>query len=266
MKVSLFTALLYAASFVVAAPPNAIQDLAVRNLNPLEPYSALEKRKGGGGGKGGGSSSSGSGGKSGSSSSSGSGSGSFSFSSTSNTGGKTREGSGSLPAYGTRYAGGATVPYTAGARSPALGITPFLLPVGALLIFPGVWHYGLWGYPYSYPYYYNSHGRNTTSNVTCVCEQYSECGCDPDGNSTFLNQMVGNGTDAPVNTSLVRTVDYGNGSASTYINGTLDNGTTAPGGTDPSNEDEANGGVRLVSMYGGYWVMIATVIAGVTLL
>lgn len=93
---------------------------------------ALEKRKGGGGGgRGGGSSSGGgsSGGRSGSGSS-GRPISSYSFSPQSNIGGKTIGGSGPPPAYpGGRYAGGATVPYTAGGRSPSRGIAPYAFPL-----------------------------------------------------------------------------------------------------------------------------------------
>jgi hypothetical protein len=66
-----------------------------------------------------------------------------------------------------------------------------------------------------------------------------------------------------VNSSLVRTVDFGNGSADTYINGSLANGTTASGGTDPSNADEISAGMKLAMSYGGYWVMVATVAGGI---
>ena len=99
--------------------------------------------------------------------------------------------------------------------------------------------------------------------MSCLCQRYQVCGCDPDNNSTFLEDVVGNGTNAPVNTTLVRTVDYGNGTASTYINGSLANGTTASGGTDPSNADQIAAGVKLMMSYAGYWVMVVTMIAAV---
>src|SRR6266702_1898664 len=54
--------------------------------------------------------------------------------SNSNAGGKTVSGSGVRPAYGggRYYGGGATVPYTAGQRSP-LGLAPLLIPPIAAL-------------------------------------------------------------------------------------------------------------------------------------
>ena len=183
------------------------------------------------------------------------------LSSTQNTGGRTISGSGPAPAYGGRYAGGAAVPYTAGARSPTRGVLPYALPIAAIGFFPGLWLYGsLWAYPYGSPYYYNHNGRNTTANVTCLCQQYSECGCDDTGNSTLVQSIVNNGTDQPVNSTVSQFVTWPNGTSDAYINGTLPNGTTAPGGTDPSNTDEIpSGAARLMMNLGGYWIMVVTV-------
>lgn len=263
MKFFPLTALLYLTALVASAPPSSPDTgISVRDVSPLSSYNALEKRKGGGGGKGGGSSSSG--GRSGSGSSS-SGS-TYSFSSTSNVGGRTRDGSGTPKSYGNQYTGGAVVPYTAGGRSPTRSIAPFALPIAGLAIFPGIWLYGsLWAYPYGYPYHWYANGVNRTSNVTCLCQRYQVCGCDPTDNSTFLTQVVTNGSTtaiAPVNTSLVRTVEYDNGTTATYINGSLANGTTADGGTDPSNDSQVSPAVRVMLNYGGYWVMVATVTVG----
>jgi len=92
------------------------------------------------------------------------------------------------------------------------------------------------------------------------------CGCDDNGNSSYVQQLVGNGTDQPVNTSqLVVLPPLANGTQSAYVNGTLPNGTTAAGGTDPSSDAElpASGAVRLLANYGGYWVMLMTVVGSV---
>lgn len=99
--------------------------------------------------------------------------------------------------------------------------------------------------------------------MTCLCQEYQVCGCDPTDNSTFLSDVVSNGTGgAPVNSSLVRTVTFDNGTTATYINGSLANGTTSDGGTDPSDDSQISMGIRVAMSYGGYWVMIATVAAG----
>lgn len=231
-------------------------------------FQELEKRRGGGGGRGGGSSS---GGKpSGGSTSGGRPISSYSFSSQSNVGGRTREGSGTPPSYGGRYVGGATVPYTAGQRSPTRGYTPFLLPATALAFFPALWLYPVYAYPYygfgGY-HWLDNDGRNRTANVTCLCQQYSVCGCDPDpdGSNTVLAQQLtnGSGSGAPVNTTQVKVVDFGPSNTTAYINGTLDNGTTASGGTDPSNENEISAAVQLMADFGGYWT--AAIIASLFL-
>ncbi|ETI28549.1 hypothetical protein G647_00999 [Cladophialophora carrionii CBS 160.54] len=279
MKFLQLASLLYLTSLVTSAPPLAPStDISVRDASPLDQFAHLEKRKGGGGGKGGGSGSSSSGGSSsgrtGSGSSSGSGSSTrpngqpYSFSPASNVGGRTISGSGTPKQYGNRYAGGAVVPYTAGARSPTLGVAPFFIGAGALAFFPALWLYGsVFAYPYAYPYHWiDNNGQNRTSNVTCLCQRYQVCGCDPDNNSTFLTQVVTNGSTtpvAPVNTSTVRTVTFDNGTTSTYINGSLANGTTASGGTDPSDPSQVSPAVRLAVEMSGYWVMVLTVALGI---
>ncbi|KAJ8058127.1 hypothetical protein OCU04_012985 [Sclerotinia nivalis] len=244
----------------------------------------LFKRKGGGGGGGrggggGGGSSGGkggSGGSSSSSSSSSSGRGGVS-SSSSSVGGATKAGSGPRPAYGggRYYGGGATRPYSAGSRSP-LGLPALFLGVGVLSIFPGLWLYGAYSYQYHNPYTFRNQsairnatnttsasldtrqdsdttGVNETRPVTCLCAAYSECGCDDNGDTTFLDELIGDGNYAALNKTLVNVADV-NGTTTILINGTLPNGTTASGGTD-----SAAG--RTVAEGMGWWVMIAVVFA-----
>ena len=79
-----------------------------------------------------------------------------------------------------------------------------------------------------------------------------------------MQELINNGTDHPVNSSIVRYITYPNGTQAAYINGTLPNGTTAPGGTEPSDESQISAAAKMVAMYGGYWIMVATV--GVTVL
>lgn len=205
---------------------NALQrregsDISLRDVS----LNDLFKRKGGGGGGrgGGGSSSSGS-------SSSGS-SGGGRTSSSSNVGGSTSAGSGAARSYGggAYYGGGASVPYKAGDRSTG-GIRPIgLLPVAGLAFFPGLWLYGAYMYPYGSPYhYYNrSANRNESKPVTCLCERYNPCGCDDNNDQSFLNNIIGNGTN--LNGTLVQRAVV-NDTDQFFINGTLPNGTTAPGG------------------------------------
>ncbi|KAF2768818.1 hypothetical protein EJ03DRAFT_112373 [Teratosphaeria nubilosa] len=211
----------------------------------------LFKRKGGGGGggKGGGSSSGGKGG-SGSSDSSSSGSSSGSRSGTSNTGGTSKGDSGVTPSYGSGgryYGGGASVPYTAGSTSRG-GLAPVgLLGVGALAFFPGVWLYGAYAYSYPHPYTYhnNTSDRNETRPVKCLCQQYSECGCDSNNDTSYINSIANNDTVSRVANNTL------------YINGTLPNGTTAA--TSASPQSLRMQGVLEMS---GWWVPVA--IAGYT--
>jgi len=258
----------------------------------------LWKRKGGGGGGGkGGSGSSGSsgssGGKGGSGSSGSSSSGSTpKGSSSSNSGGQTKTGSGVTPNYGggRYYGGGSTTPYQAGSKSP-LGIAavPLAFGAGALAFYPGIWLYGAYAYPYSHPYTFHNRtahnntnttttttrdlhfdieirdieirqdtGLTQTKNVTCLCAMYAECGCDDNGNTTFLDSLIGDGSYANLNLSLVNVADI-NGSSMIVLNGTLPNGTTAAGGTE-----NASAAMRTIVQASGFWPMIALV--GMTVL
>ncbi|KAL1958874.1 hypothetical protein VTO42DRAFT_3711 [Malbranchea cinnamomea] len=228
-------------------------------------YSHLERRRGGGGGRGGGSGG-GSGGRSGGGGSSGGRGGSTppGSSPNSNIGGKSHSGSGSPRSYGggSYYAGGSSVPYTAGLRSP-LGIVPFFLPLGALAFFPGIWLYGAYAYLMSHTYHYHNSasGKNDTLPITCLCQQYSVCGCDDNRNSTYLNSLF-NDTDAngiPRNSSTLVVANV-NGTTGIYINGTLRNGTTAP---DPSIRDDGAVPVKLLKL-SGYWVMAAVTVVAAT--
>ncbi|OTA64198.1 hypothetical protein K449DRAFT_432731 [Hypoxylon sp. EC38] len=241
----------------------------------------LWKRKGGGGGGGrggnGGSSSGSSGGSSGGSSSGSSGSSSGSSSggrtgsggrgsSSSNTGGSTTTGSGVRPSYGggTYYGGGARTPYKAGSPSPS-GIIPLVVGGAALgyLGFIGAsWAYGAYVYPYRYPYiYYNTTiQQNETKPVSCLCDYYETCGCDDNGNQTYFNSIIGDGTYANLNRSLVTVAENETTHESTiYIRGTLPNGTTSAGGTDDPNS--AGGNLVALARAAGWWPVITTAMA-----
>ncbi|EKG18191.1 hypothetical protein MPH_04580 [Macrophomina phaseolina MS6] len=231
---------------------------------------SLEKRKGGGG-RSGGSSSSGSSSSSGGGgrSSSGGSSSSGRTSSTSNSGGRTSSGSGIRPAYGggRYYGGGATVPYTAGRRSP-LGITPFLFPLALLAFLPAAWlaagAYGAYGYHYGHPYSFrnqsdpNNNGTNTTLPIQCYCQQYSTCGCDDNNDTAYYDSLVGNGSYDALNKSLV-TVARVNGTDTLLINGVLPNGTTASGGSDSAAP-------AMVSKFGGWWAFVVLTVYAVCFL
>lgn len=228
-----------------------------RDFSPLDSHDLFKRKGGGGSGSRGGSGSSGSGSSSsrgGSSSSSGSSSSRPAGSSTSSTGGSTKGGSGVTPNYGgTYYAGGARTPYTSGTRSPS-GISPVLLPVAALAIFPGLWLYGAYAYNYPHPYTFHNSTSNTneTKPIECLCAEYQVCGCDGNTNTTYFDDLIGNGSVADLDSAVkVATV---NGTSTLVVNGTLANGTTADDGT-------ASGAARMMMELSGFWVMALTVVA-----
>ncbi|KAJ5341907.1 hypothetical protein N7541_011031 [Penicillium brevicompactum] len=283
MKFAWATSLLLLSTRVssLAIDGSQITDLAerdVENSTDLSHLVSLEKRRGGGGGGRGGSSGGSSGGRSGSSSSSSSsgssggrtgssssnsgssGSSGSRSGSSSNVGGTTSSGSGTRASYGggRYYAGGATTPYTAGSRSKGSNIAPYVLGGAALGFFPGLWLYSAYAYPYSHNYhYYNQDAhKNETYPVICVCQEYSECGCDDNVNRTYYESLF-NGTE-PKNSSVVRVVKE-NGTETIYINGTLPNGTTAADGGSTSGASP----LATVLNASGLWVTIVVVVGAV---
>ncbi|KAI8955632.1 hypothetical protein F4801DRAFT_273923 [Xylaria longipes] len=226
----------------------------------------LWKRKGGGGGGGrggsggsssGGSSSGGRGGSSGSSGSSSGGRGGIG-SSTNNQGGRTTTGTGPAPKYGggTYYGGGATAPYAAGQRSSS-GIAPALLTGAAIggIGFLGLTYlHGAWAYPYTHQYYYHNATteKNETKPVICVCDPYNPCACDDNGNQTYFNSVIGDGSYQGLNHSLVTIANNETTRQPTiYINGEEPNGTTAAGGTEAP--DSAGVSMMQLARAAGWW-------------
>lgn len=67
--------------------------------------------------------------------------------------------------------------------------------------------------------------------MTCLCEQYSSCGCDDANNSTFLDGIIGDGNLANLDKSLVN-VGNVNGTKTIVLNGTLPNDTVADASTN----------------------------------
>ncbi|KAL8825663.1 MAG: hypothetical protein Q9191_004278 [Dirinaria sp. TL-2023a] len=234
--------------------------------------SYLQKRRGGGGGGGGGGrgssggSSSSSSGSSGSSSS-GSRSGSSGSGSGSRNTGTASSSSSIRPAYGggKYYGGGATSAYKSGTRSP-LGLAPYaLVGAGAGLVFPGLWLYGAYAYNFDHPYHYHNASNTTdprnneTLPVTCLCDKYSACGCDDNGNTTYVDSLLGNGSSSDQNSTLVH-VGNVNGTKTVVINGTLPNGTD----TSSSSATPSSGALRQsVFEACGFWVVGLVVAATV---
>jgi hypothetical protein len=255
---------------------------APRAAEIVSPDNTLERRKGGGGRGGGG------GGSGGGRSGGGGGGGGSRTTPTSMTGGQTVAGSGPSRSFGRGgyYGGGAAVPYSAGSRTPrGLVAAPLLGGVALLAIMPGLWLYGsVYPYHYNNPYRFYNRSRNATENdnnnnnnnarsivirqsqqganetlpVVCLCQEFAVCGCDENDSQAYIDDLIGNGSYAALNKSLV-TVSEVNNTKTLVLNGTLPNGTTAPGGVD----DAATG--LSISQYSGYWAMGLVVLYGVML-
>ncbi|KAI8933470.1 hypothetical protein NX059_009208 [Plenodomus lindquistii] len=244
----------------------------------VSPDHTLERRKGGGG-RGGGSSSGGS-------SSGGSSSGGGRSGGSPTSGGSTRAGSGAPRGFagGKYYGGGAAVPYAAGSRTPrGLVAGAVLAPILLLSVMPGLWLYNTYPYYYNNPYrFYNRtatnrtdddtnnrrdlwtrqsqpEGKNESLPVLCLCQENSVCGCDENDDPQYLNDLVGNGSYAALNKSLVTVSDV-NGTTTLVLNGTLPDGTTAPGGTD----DVEGAAIRIGTVkYTSYAMMGLLVVGGI---
>ena len=169
----------------------------------------------------------------------------------------------STPSYGggRYYGGGATTAYKSGGRSP-LGLAPYAIGIGALGIFPGIWLAGAYAYNFNHPYYFHN-ATNTTNPrnneslpVTCLCQQYQACGCDDNGNTTYIDDLLGNGSTAAQNSTLVH-VGNVNGTKTVVLNGTL------PNGTDDSDSSTSGALRQSVVEMSGFWVVGAVVLATV---
>lgn len=105
--------------------------------------------------------------------------------------------------------------------------------------------------------------------MTCLCEQYSACGCDDANNSTFLDGIIGDGNLANLNKSLVN-VGNVNGTKTIVLNGTLPNDTVADASTNTGSASAATATAtaasaankRLLLETSGFWLLGA--IAGAT--
>jgi hypothetical protein len=164
------------------------------------------------------------------------------------------------PAYGGGrfYGGGAAKPYTAGGRSPS-GIAPVFLVAGAGLAFwPGVWLYGAHRYHYERPYtFFNSTTQRTESKpVDCACSPRGDCGCDENDDKQYLDDLIGDGSYAGLNKSLINVADV-DGRSTILLNGTLPQGTAA----EFASVNGAGDGLRGLIRHAGWWPVVATACA-----
>ena len=135
---------------------------------------------------------------------------------------------------------------------------PILFPVDHLSFFPRPWLYDVYyAYPYPHPYELTEDGQDETFPVTCLCQEYSVCGCDDCSNNTlctYLNLVLSNNSSVDVRIADV------DGTRTVYINGTLENGTTA---ADPSAQESLS-----VTKFhlGGYWIVCVLVVSVIILI
>jgi hypothetical protein len=246
-----FTALLVAATLfsdvaigTLVAPPAAAEletHQPVQNTGRDESsHEELWKRKGGGGGGGRGGGGGGRGGSSGS-----------------GRGGSGSGRSAPTPAYGggRYYGGGAARPYRAGGTSPS-GIVPVFVAASFLAFWPGVWLYGAHRYHYERPYtFFNSTTQRTESKpVDCACSPRGDCGCDENNDKSYLDDLIGNGSYAALNKSVINVADV-NGKSTILLNGTL------PEGSADAFDNGAGDGLRGLVRQAGWWPVVATVCA-----
>jgi hypothetical protein len=121
---------------------------------------------------------------------------------------------------------------------------------------PGLWLYSVYPYHFNNPYRFynqsmqnatNPNGTNMSLPVTCLCQEYSDCGCDENDDQGYLKELVGNGSYAALNKSLVTVADI-NKTRTLVLNGTLENGTDADSAARVLTPSTVGG------KFWGYWV------------
>ncbi|KAK7985417.1 hypothetical protein PG988_003039 [Apiospora saccharicola] len=173
------------------------------------------------------------------------------------TGGGSTGGGGSNFGGGQYYGGGARQSYSPGGRSPS-GIVPGLLIGSAIGLGAGAFLYGAYSYPYhdKFEYFNATTNRKETKPVECLCDKYSDCGCDDNGDKKYLNDIIGNGTYEGLNKSVVNIGEI-NGKQTIIINGTIPNDTSSD---SSSSDNNANAGIDMHSLLhtAGWWPVVAT--------
>ncbi|KAH7368482.1 hypothetical protein B0T11DRAFT_64511 [Plectosphaerella cucumerina] len=226
----------------------------------------LWKRKGGGGGGGRGGGGSSSGGSRGGSSG-GRGGGASSAPRGGVNGGRTVSGSGPQPRFGPGggfYGGGARAPYKSGGVSPIGLIAPFaLVGVAAYAFWPGTWYGGRvnsYRYRNEYSFFNETADEQQSKPVLCGCADETPCSCDePEDRSerdAILDELIGNGSYAALNKSIVNVADY-EGRSTILINGTLPYDTTLA----DADADSAAAGMQAMLEAMGWAPMFAAAIA-----
>ncbi|KAJ3486172.1 hypothetical protein NLG97_g6666 [Lecanicillium saksenae] len=138
--------------------------------------------------------------------------------------------------------------------------------LAALAFWPGLWLSGAYMYNYHNPYRFHndSSNKDETLPIICGCAQGAECGCDENGNNTNIDELVGNGSYAHLNKTLVTVADK-DGKKYLLLNGTLENGTTVKGDADMDADGNSttasSAAVKTALETMGFWPVVATVVA-----
>lgn len=137
------------------------------------------------------------------------------------------------------------------------------LGVAALAFWPGLWPHGANVYPYSHLHRFHNAttNKNETAKVLCGCAKFAVCACDENNSTAFYNQLIGNGSYAALNKSVINVGQY-RGSKTLFINGTLPNGTTADG---PDESSAAGSGGKTLALASSYWPLAVVILATVAL-
>lgn len=96
-------------------------------------------------------------------------------------------------------------------------------------------------------------GVNQTKPVNCLCAKDADCGCDDNGDTAFLDSLIGDGDWAQLNKTLVQVADI-NGTSTILIDGTLPDGTVEIDSTSGASSSLTLGGSIT-----GYFVMLIIV-------
>lgn len=94
--------------------------------------------------------------------------------------------------------------------------------------------------------------------MLCGCAQFEECGCDENTDPAYYDGLIGNGSYAALNKSLINVGQF-KGQKTLFINGILPNGTTADG-LDPDSSS-VGCGMRSLAEAAGLWPAVAAVAA-----
>lgn len=132
----------------------------------------------------------------------------------------------------------------------------------------------MYRYDDEYEYYNVTTEKDESRPIICACAEYSVCGCDDNDDTEYYDELIGNGSYAALNKTIVNVAEV-NGTMTILINGTLPNGTTVPEeeasseddsasqNTSDDNESSAAAGMRALIEALGFWPAVAAVMVTV---